>query len=156
MAQDVRRAKKNYEYGDFVYGSAAPKIDIKRQLEEAPARHITSEITKKNRARQYAWSTAYIVVLTVCKGMMVAMLMYRVKLAAMVTSQVNTINILEKQLNDLKMDNDEEWSRVSNSIDMEEIKRIAIGELGMTYAQEGQIVTYVDQGVDYMRKVVED
>ena len=156
MTQDSRRVKKNYEYGDFVYGSAAPKIDIKRQLEEAPARHITSEITKKNRAKQYAWSTAYIIVLTVCMGMMVAMLMYRVKLAAMVTSQVDTINTLEKQLNDLRMDNDEGWSRVSNSIDMEEIKRIAIGELGMTYAQEGQIVTYVDEGMDYMRKVVED
>ena len=156
MAQDVRRVKKNYEYGDFVYGSAAPKIDIRRQIEETPVRHTTSEITKKNRARQYAWSTAYIVVLTVCMGMMVAMFMYRVKLAAMVTSQVDTINTLEKQLNDLRMDNDEEWSRVSNSIDMEEIKRIAIGELGMTYAQEGQIITYVDEGVDYMRKVVED
>lgn len=156
MAQDVRRTGRNYRYGDYVHGSAAPKIDIRRQLEEAPARHTTSEITKRNRAKQYAWSTAYIVVLTVCMGMMVAMLMYRVKLEAMVTSQVDTINKLEKQLNDLKMDNDEEWSRVNNSIDMEEIKRIAIGELGMTYAQEGQIVTYVDEGMDYMHKVVED
>lgn len=156
MAQDVRRTGRNYGYGDYVHGSAAPKFDIRRQLEEVPAHRPASQITRKNRAKQYAWSTAYIVVLTACMGMLVAMLMYRVKLEAMVTSQVDTINTLEKQLNDLKMDNDEEWSRISNSIDMEEIKRIAIGELGMTYAQEGQIVLYADEGVDYMRKVVED
>ena len=56
-------------------------------------------------------------------------------------------------MNTLKLSNDEEYSRITRSIDLEEIKRIAIGELGMTYAQEGQIVLYDNAGTDYMRSV---
>lgn len=40
-----------------------------------------------------------------------------------------------------------------SGIDLEEIKRVAIGELGMTYAQEGQIVEYENEEGDYMRRV---
>jgi hypothetical protein len=36
---------------------------------------------------------------------------------------------------------------------MEEVKRVAIGELGMVYPQEGQIITYSNEGKDYVRKV---
>ena len=69
---------------------------------------------------------------------------------------MSVINQLESKLNNMKQANDEEELRIANSIDLEEIKRIAIGELGMTYAQEGQIVLYSGEGTDYMRKVVED
>ena len=40
-------------------------------------------------------------------------------------------------------------------MDLEEIKRAAIGELGMTYAKEGQIIMYTAEGNDSMRKVSE-
>ena len=53
----------------------------------------------------------------------------------------------------MKLANDEEYSRITSSIDLEEIKRIAIGELGMTYAKEGQIITYDSVENDYMRQV---
>lgn len=157
MAQRVRSYEKyeSYERYEYVYGNAAPKIDIKRQIEEAPVRR-TSQTTKKNRARQHAWSPAYIVVLTVCMVLAGYMAAYHVKLNAIVTTQVKTINEMETKLNNMRRANDEEWCRVNNNIDMEEIKRIAIGELGMTYAKEGQIVTYTSEGADYMRKVVED
>ena len=77
-------------------------------------------------------------------------------LQSQVTSKVSVVNQLESKLNNMKQANDEENLRIQNSVDLEEIKRIAIGELGMTYAQEGQIVYYSSEGTDYMRKVVED
>ena len=58
----------------------------------------------------------------------------------------------ESELNSLKLANDEEYHRIVNSIDLEEIKRVAIGELGMVYAREGQIVPYTNDTNDYMRK----
>ena len=60
---------------------------------------------------------------------------------------------LESRLNTLKLENDENYNRITSSIDLEEIKRVAIGELGMTYAREGQIITYSNAGNDYMRYV---
>jgi hypothetical protein len=42
---------------------------------------------------------------------------------------------------------------VENSIDLEEIKRVAIGELGMTFPEEGQIVTYDNTVSDFFRRL---
>ena len=101
-------------------------------------------------------SPAYILVLIMCLCATVGVIIWYVNLESRVTSQVSVINQLESKLNNARQANDEEELRIDNSLDLEEIRRIAIGELGMTYAQEGQIVTYSGEGVDYMRKVVED
>ena len=37
-------------------------------------------------------------------------------------------------------------------MDLEEIRRIAIGELGMQYAEEGQIINYSVDGSDYVKQ----
>ena len=68
---------------------------------------------------------------------------------------MENIASLESELNSKKLANDEEYSRITSSVDLEEIKRVAIGELGMTYAKEGQIITYTAEGNDSMRKVSE-
>ena len=39
--------------------------------------------------------------------------------------------------------------------DLEEIKRVAFQELGMTYPKEGQIVTYEASSYDYVRRVAD-
>ena len=79
-----------------------------------------------------------------------------IQLQAELTNKVRNIALLESELNTKKLANDEEYSRITSSVDLEEIKRIAIGELGMTYAKEGQIITYTTEGNDYMRKVTEN
>ena len=82
-------------------------------------------------------------------------LMGYISLQSDITNSVKHIAALESQLNDMKLANDEEYSRITSSIDLEEIKRIAIGELGMTYAGEGQIITYSNEGSDYVRQYKE-
>jgi hypothetical protein len=69
-----------------------------------------------------------------------------------ITNSIKHIAALESTLNELKMTNDENYSRINNSIDLEEIKRVAIQELGMRYAEEGQIITYNGEGRDYVRQ----
>ena len=72
-----------------------------------------------------------------------------------ITNSIKNISRLESRLNTLKLDNDEEYSRITSNIDLEEVKRIAIQELGMKYAEEGQIVTVTGGGSDYMRQVAD-
>ena len=63
---------------------------------------------------------------------------------------------MEKQLNTLTKENDENYNRINGNIDLEEIRRIAIQEYGMRYVEEGQIVTYSDNGgMDYVRQTAE-
>lgn len=63
-------------------------------------------------------------------------------------------NIAKKEstLNSMKMENDEEYSRIISSVDLEYIKDVAINQLGMRYAEEGQIVEVETQGDDYVRQ----
>ncbi|MBE5862750.1 MAG: cell division protein FtsL [Lachnospiraceae bacterium] len=140
----------------YVYGSAAPKVDIRREMEEERRVHRVSQTTKKNREHVHSMSPAYVFVLLLCLCTALCVIIWYVNLQSQVTSKVSVVNQLESKLNNMKQANDEENLRIQNSVDLEEIKRIAIGELGMTYAQEGQIVYYSSEGTDYMRKVVED
>ena len=157
MAQTARNTnRRNYRENRYVSGSAAPKFDIRKELEDDRQIHRLSQATRKNREKLHAISPAYAVVLMFCLCTAVGVIIWYVNLQSMVTSQVATINQLETKLNTLRQTNDEENLRIENSIDLEEIKKIAIGELGMTYAQEGQIVMYTGEVADYMRKVVED
>ena len=69
------------------------------------------------------------------------------------TISTKNVAALESQLNSLKISNDEELNRINASINMEEIKRVAIEELGMTYAKEGQVVVIESEGSDYVRQL---
>ena len=154
MARNYGRQYDERNHG-YVYGSAAPKVDIRREMENERL-HRVSQATKKNREHVHSMSPAYVFVLLLCLCTAVTVIIWYVNLQSKVTSQVSVINQLESTLNNARQANDEENLRISNSLDLEEIKRIAIGELGMKYAEEGQIVLYSGEGADYMRKVVED
>ena len=70
-----------------------------------------------------------------------------------ITNSIKNISVLENELNDLRLANDEEYSRITSDVDLEEVRRIAIQELGMQYAQEGQIVTFASENSDYVKQM---
>lgn len=142
----------NYRQNIYTEGSAARRLDIAKQMEEAPRRQLSNE-TRKNREKAHHMSFGYVAFLLAALCLSGLVLINYVQLQAELTTRVRSISDMEKTLNNLKLENDEEYSRITSSIDLEEIKRIAIGELGMTYAKEGQIILYTNEGNDYMRQV---
>ena len=82
-------------------------------------------------------------------------LVYYIGLQSDITNSVKHISVLERQLNELKVANEEDYSRISSSVDLEEIRRIAIQELGMLYAQEGQIISFASENSDYVKQMAE-
>ena len=76
-----------------------------------------------------------------------------IKLQSDITNSIKNIARLETQLNDLRLANDEEYNRITSRVDLEEIRRIAIQELGMQYAKEGQIVTFESENNDYVKQI---
>lgn len=149
------RANAGRAYGDYQYGSAVRKVDVRRQLEEEPRRKLSRE-TRKNRDRARHMSFGYVAFLTVAFCTCAFILINYIQLQAELTNRTKGLARLESQLNTLRQENDEQYHRIVDSIDLEEIKRVAIGELGMTYAQEGQIISYDSVENDYMRQVKED
>ncbi len=83
-------------------------------------------------------------------------LTWYITLQSEITATKKNISNMESQLAELKQENDEAYSRANSKLDLEEIKRIAIQEYGMQYADQGQIVTYSDEGGnDYVRQNAE-
>ena len=78
-----------------------------------------------------------------------------VRLLSSVTVSSRKISALETQIEKQKTLNDQRLEEIDASINMDEIRSIAINELGMKYADEDQIKTYSSQADDYVHQVAE-
>ncbi len=138
----------------YIYDSAARDLQVRRQLEEAPRRQLSNE-TRKNRDKALHMNLGYVFFLMGALCVCAVVLLNYLQLQSDITTTVKNISRLESTLNTKQLANEEEYNRIISSIDLENIRKIAIGELGMSYAQEGQIITYESTGYDYMRRVSE-
>lgn len=138
----------------YMYDNTARQLDVRRAIEEEPKKRL-STAARKNRDKAVYMNLGYVIFLIAAMLVTGSVLINYIQLQSEITNNVEKISYMERQLNDLKLANDEEYSRITSSIDLEEIKRIAIGELGMRYASEGQIVTYTNEGSDYLKQVAD-
>ena len=94
----------------------------------------------------------YMLFLSVAVAFVIMTLYGYLNLQADIQNRVEAISAMESRYNNLKLANDEEYNRINSSIDLEQIKAVAIGELGMVYAREGQIILVEDAETDYVRQ----
>lgn len=135
----------------YVQGTAVRKLDVQRQIMEPS--HRNSNTTRKNREKAKHMSLGYVLFLAVALAVSSMVLMNYIRLQSSMTTMAEDIARYEKQLNNMKVANDENYSRIISSVDLEDVKRVAIGELGMVYPQEGQIIEFTSSGRDFARKV---
>ena len=138
----------------YVYGNVASKQEFVRIREES-VRELNYSV-KKNERKVHRMNLGYVLFLVVALACTGVVLMNYLQIQSAVTATAKEIAVMETQLNNLKLYNVEEKNRIDRSIDPEEIRRIAVGELGMTYASEGQIRLYTNEGSDYLRRVAGD
>lgn len=141
---------------EYIYGNTVRKLEPSQRRKPAGAnkRQPSPEVLR-NRARARYMSIGYVLFLAAALCAASLVLVNYIQLQTELTNLTRNVASRQVELNNKKMANDEEYNRIVNSIDLEEIKRVALGELGMIYAQEGQIVTYENRSSDYMRQVVE-
>ena len=80
---------------------------------------------------------------------------YYVQLMAGVSTTNNNISSMQNQIKTLKTANDQRYEEINSSINFDQIKEIAINELGMKYADADQVVTYSNESDDYVHQVNE-
>ena len=133
----------------YVYGNTVRKVNepVRRQTPH----HVQEPSHRKKR---HHMSLGYLLFLTIAVVLMGLTLTWYISLQSQITGSVKNIAALQSQLNTLKQENDEAYNRANGNLDLDEVKRIAIQEYGMTYATEGQIITYSDGGGnDYVRQM---
>ena len=121
---------------------------------EEPRRQLSHE-TRKNREKARHMSIGYVTFLMVALVACAFFLVNYIQMQSQLTTKITEVSRMESELNALKLSNDEEYSRIESSVDLDEIRRIAITELGMTYPNQDQIVTIPDEGSDYVRQLAD-
>lgn len=74
------------------------------------------------------------------------------QLQAETTQRVKEIASLETQLEDLRKENDDHYTRIMTAVDLDYIRDVAINELGMVYAGSDQVILYDSGSDDYVRQ----
>ncbi len=127
-----------------------PKRDQKNRQAQRPKVHRAPR-----RERVNYLSIGYTLFLAAASVLALWACVGYLQLQADNTARMKNIAALEAQLSDRKEENDDEYNRVTSSVDLEKVRDIAINELGMVYAQEDQVILYDGQGSDYVRQYEE-
>lgn len=159
MAVTARERRKTaYRNSVYVQGNTAIRRN-ENQLyalpEQVPAKKQISTRTRKNREKALYMNVGYIMFMTVAMLVAGLVLTWYLGLRSDISTSIKNIAGLESQLNDLRLDNEENYDRINSSVNLEEVRRVAIQELGMCYAAEGQIITFNGEGSDYVRQTGE-
>lgn len=135
----------------YVQGNLATKEDLIREMNK-PFKPVDARVAR-NRARAKKMSFGNVMFLATAMFILCLMLASYLNTKAELTISTKRVAALEQELNNLKLANDEELERIEASVNLEEIKQIAVEELGMSYAKAGQVVTISDEGSDYVRQL---
>ena len=142
-----------YSNRSYVHGNTVRVADPVRELQTPPKK--ISHATRKNRDRAMYMNFGYVLFLSAALVIAGIVLIGYLKTQAELTVSIKHVASLESELNDIRLSNDEKLERINSSINLEEIKRIAVEELGMSYAKEGQVVKISGEGSDYVRQLKE-
>lgn len=145
---------KNY----YVNGSTVRELDTpvrqnprtRREIEEAKRRKNRRNAARRNRQRAMEMSRSYVVFLTVCVIITALSAVLYVRMQSQMTTRMKNVANLESQLTDLRADNDARYKNLTTSVDLENIKKVAIKKLGMKYPSEKQVVYYTVENSNFM------
>ena len=147
-----RTRTDNVRRNTYVEGNTVRKLNVVEELQKPLE---TKENGKKNRDKSLYMNLGYVLFLIGALAIAAMILMSYIRVQSDIIISVRNIASLESELNNLKLSNDEDYARAASSVDLEEIRKVAIGELGMRYAKEGQIINVSGEGTDYVRQLAE-
>ena len=137
---------------DYVYGNTARALRPIEKEVRSP-RKLTAK-SRKNIDRDTGMNPGFMIFMTLAMVLTGIVCVQYIRLQSSLTTYVNTISAMEVELQALRAENDDYESRIKGAIGLENIKKRAMDELGMTYASDDQIVVYNSEGTDYVRQFV--
>ena len=145
----------------YVYGNAARQMEPVRRYNEPqqrPQQKTTpkrnpkvSKQTARNRERVAVMNRSYVMFLgiaAVC--IMIACVSY-LKLQSNIATRSSHITSLQRELAELKIENDAALGAVDDMVDLDTVKERAAG-LGMVYLNQGQVLEYKSPTTDYVKQ----
>jgi len=119
----------------YIYGNTVRKEQVVQPVrkEAKPAKSPSQSI-----------SAGYVVFLTIAAVIALFVCVHYLQLQSEVSNRSDRIVALQHQLSDLQEENVAREDSIMNAMNLEEIRDIAINDLGMVYASSEQIIHYND------------
>lgn len=154
-------ARRRTQSGAYVDGNTVRRLQTspdrrnRRNVPSAGPRRKKQNVSKtaqRNRVRAKSMNRGFVLFLTVISVAILFCCINYLQMKAEITAKSSNIAALETELSQLREDNDAYYSQVTSSVDLDKIKKIAIGRLGMKYPSKEQIVTYKTTRSSYVRQ----
>ena len=149
MAQRTTVNRRTTTYRTEVQGN------VVRQFQTVPNRpeKVNGPVEVPRRSRKAERSTLsipYCIFLAVACVLTLSLGAYYLEQQALATSSQKKIASLESELAELKKVNADDLNRIETSINLEDIREIAINELGMVYATKENVILYKNTNQNYV------
>ena len=147
--------RKMYSGQTYVYGNTVRKPEHYPERREVFAPEKPKKVSRqvrKNRRQAMHMNAAYVVFLAIAAIIALFVCVNYLQLQAETTSRVKHIASLETELEDLRKENNDNYTRIMTSVDLDHIRDVAINELGMVYAEPNQVILYDGGTDDYVRQ----
>lgn len=153
----VQEVPQKREYRQPEHSARRKKAQPEIILEQQAARQnkVLSREARRNRAKASNMNRNFAIFLGVLGVVIVFCSINYLRLKTECTSKRSQLATLESQLAELKEDNDAYESQVTSNVDLERIRKIAIGRLGMKYPSNQQTETYTTEGGSFVRQYQE-
>ncbi len=149
--RQMTNRRVGYTGRSYIEGNTVRVIDPVKEMHR-PIRKVNKAV-RRNRDKALYMNLPYVMFLTAALIITGIVLIGYLQTQAKLTVSIKRVASLESQLNDMRLSNDEQLARIESAVDIEKVKQIAIEELGMTYAKEGQVVIISKEGSDYVRQL---
>lgn len=150
-----KRTMPKYQH-TYVDGNTVRKADPRRE----PRRHEpkikrqpqVSHTVRRNQEKALHMDLPYVIALTIAAICALYICVNYLHVQSSITARIHNIEILDKQLETLKSENDALETRINTSIDLDYIYKVATEELGMVYANKNQVILYDKTESEYVRQ----
>ena len=146
------RTRHTYTSGRGKYTTSQPYTygNTARKLQEAPPvkaeiiqyRRKISKEAQQNRIAATSMGAGFACFLAVMSAILILCCIGYLQAKSELTHKMRAVANLESELETMREDNKEYESQITASVDLEKIRRIAIGKLGMGYPTQEQRQTY--------------
>lgn len=148
--QEIPERRHTSAYPAREYPQKEKKAAASRRTENR-AREVSRE-TIRNRQKAASMGKGFVAFLAVISAAVLFCCVNYLQLRADVTGKIKSVAVLESELSELREENDAYESQVNSDIDLNRIKKIAIGRLGMNYPRDDQKKTYTMSNNSYVRQ----
>lgn len=133
-----------------VVGNTVRVEEVRTQ--QAPEREIRVRVRQETVPARVRVNVPYVLMLLAVTVLFAYLCFSYLKLQASINASMNRIANLEEQITKVRSENAVRENRLSAQMDLEEVYRIAVEEMGMTYPNENEVIRYTEQMREYVRQ----